>query len=123
MSGSSQKLTLRQEQAIGALLCQPTFEKAAEMAGVGVATLRRWLKCREFIAHYREARRQMVEQAIARLQQVARDAVDTMAGCLQEASASIRLRASVAILEQAIKGVELVDLEERVALLEEAERQ
>src|SRR4051794_14514517 len=54
--------------AISALLSEATAESAAARAGVSVATLRRWRKKPRFIAAYREARRQTVEAAVARLQ-------------------------------------------------------
>jgi hypothetical protein len=41
--------------------------KAAEAAGVSDRTLRTWLGKPAFVAAYREARRQVVEHAVARL--------------------------------------------------------
>jgi transposase-like protein len=47
MSGSSEKLSRKQEAAILALLSARTVEEAARMAGVTPRTLYRWQKERE----------------------------------------------------------------------------
>ena len=118
MKGHGEKITRKQEQAIAALLSSPTIREAAQAADVAEVTLWRWLKVRSFTAQYRAARRQVVEQAVARLQQASKLAVDTLMKCLQAKSESVRLRAAVAILEQSAKAIELLDIEERVASLE-----
>jgi hypothetical protein len=124
MTGHGEKLTRKQEQAIGALLSEQTLGAASEQAGVSEATLRRWLKVPEFLAAYREARRQVMEKAIAQLQESSWAASTTLIRLLGSGSDSIRLRAALAILEQANKGLELIDFEERLAALEEqTERQ
>src|SRR5436309_3670262 len=102
MSGHGEKRTRKQEQAIGALLTEPTHEAAAAKAGVGVATLRRWLALPEFQSAYRAARRCVVESAVGRLQQAACDAVDTLRGNLTCGTAGARNTAAKAIIEQAI---------------------
>ena len=55
MSGHGEKLTRKQDAAIGALLSQPTISAAAQSVGLGEATLRRWLKDPGFLAAYRSA--------------------------------------------------------------------
>ena len=118
MSGHGEKLTRKQEQAIGALLTEQTLATAAERAGVSEATLRRWLKLPEFLASYRDARRQVMEKAVAQLQQASWAAATTLLKLLGSPSDSVRLRAATAILEQANKGVEMLDFEERLTALE-----
>jgi hypothetical protein len=51
------------------LLSHRNIEEAAKAAGIGYKTLLRWLELPEFQAAYRKARREAVQQAIARLQQ------------------------------------------------------
>ena len=63
--------TSRREQALAALLAEPTIALAAQKAGIGEATLTRWLKEPGFVAEYRRARRSVVEAAIGSLQQAA----------------------------------------------------
>ncbi len=70
MSGHGQKLSRKEETAISALLTQGTLAEAASLAGIGEATLRRWLQRDDFQAAYRHARRQAGSQAVAHLQRV-----------------------------------------------------
>jgi transposase-like protein len=118
MTGHGEKLSRKQEQAIGALLTEPTISAAAAAVGIGEATLRRWMKLDDFTTEYRAARRQVVEQATARLQQASSGAVDTLVKSLEADSESVQLRAAMAILADATSAVELLDLEERLAALE-----
>ena len=118
MTGHGEKLSRKQEQAIGALLTEPTIFSAAAAVGIGEATLRRWMKLDDFTTEYRAARRQVVEQATARLQQASSGAVDTLVKSLEAESESVQLRAAMAILADATSTVELLDLEERLAALE-----
>jgi hypothetical protein len=118
MSG---KFSRKHEQAISALLTQPTLAEAATTVGVGEARLLRWLQQEPFQAAYRQARREAVGQAIARLQQVTTIAVNTLEAILIDPTAreSAKVTAARAVLELAIRGVELEDLEVRIAALEQ----
>src|ERR1039458_10692803 len=69
MVGHRQKLGRKKEQAIAALLSQRGIEEAACAAGIGATTLRRWLRLPEFQAEYLQARRDVVHQVNARIQQ------------------------------------------------------
>jgi hypothetical protein len=123
MNGHGEKLSRNKEKAISALLSYATIQEAALATGVGESTLRRWLKEPGFLAEYRVARRQVFQHAIATLQRATPAAVATLLACLKADSESVRLRAAVAILEHAHKGIELEDLEVRlVALAEEVEK-
>jgi len=116
----------KKERAIIALIEEPTIREAAKVAGVGQTTLYRWLREDEnFQNDYREARRQVVQKAIGALQRATGDAVKTLQDVMRdaEAPASARVSASKTVLEMAIKGVELEDLEARVGRLEEAIRE
>jgi hypothetical protein len=119
MQGSGPKLTRKQEEAIAALLSETTVSAAAEKAKVHEVTLYRWLKQQDFLAAYREARRQVVEKAFAQLQNSTWAASTTLLKLLGSSSDSVRLRAAIAILDQAGKAVELLDLDERISALEQ----
>jgi len=119
MTGSSGKLSHKQEKAVAALLSETTVASAAEKAGVAEVTLYRWLKLPDFLAAYRGARREVVEKAVAQLQQLSWAASTILVRLLGSNSDSIRLRAAQTILDQANKGLELIDFEERLAALEE----
>jgi uncharacterized protein with ATP-grasp and redox domains len=116
-----EKLSRKQEQCIGALLVQSTLGDAAEATGIAESTLRRWLKQPTFQTAYRQARRDAVSQAIARLQQVTTTAVDTLEGVMKDSAAkeAAKVAAAKTVLELAIRGVELEDLDERLQALEE----
>jgi hypothetical protein len=109
---------LRQERAIIALLAEPSIEAAAKSAEVADVTIWRWMKQPEFRSKLRDARRAVVEGAIGRLQQAATEAVSTLQRNLTCGTPSVEVRAATAILDQAIKAVELFDVIERVEHLE-----
>jgi len=121
MSGHGQKLSRKQEVALAALLLQPTIREAAKVAAISEATLFRWLQLPDFQEAYRQAKRQAVGQAVTTLQRVSGEAVETLRKVMadEKAPASARVTAARAVLETAIKAVELEDL---VARIEELER-
>ena len=92
---------------------------AAEKAGVSEVTLWRWQNQPLFKAAFRLARREAMEKAIAFLQQSAWAATTTLVRLLGANNESVRLRAASEILNQANKGLEILDHEERLAALEE----
>jgi len=110
----------REAAAIAALLAEPTVEAAAKRAGISESTLLRWLQDAAFSAEYRAARRAVVEGAIGRLQQTATQAVDALARNLRCGIPAVEVGAAKAVLDQAMRGLELLDLAERVAALEQA---
>ena len=114
------KLSRKQELAISALLTCPTLLAAAQQCGVAEVTLHRWLKDAGFQTAYREARRAVVQQAIVQVQRATGEAVETLRMVMQdpEAPASARISAAKAVLETAVKGIEIEDLEARITALE-----
>jgi len=113
-----QGLTKKQEAAIAALLSTSVMKDAAAQVGISDVTLWRWLQLPEFEAAYRAARRQVVERAITELQAAASVAVETLKRNLHCEQPNVEIRAAQIVLEQAVKGVELIDLQERVERLE-----
>jgi hypothetical protein len=122
MAGSRAKITLKQEEAILALLTQPNVEQAARAVGIGLRTLYRWQNEPELDAAYRAARRPAFSQSVARLQQASGAAVSTLLRVMVDAKTppSTKVRASECILNHAAKAIELEDIEARVAELERA---
>jgi len=118
--GHGEKLSRKQDQAIIALLQMPTIGEASKQAGIGEATLWRWLQLPEFQVRYRGAKRQAVAQAIARLQQASSEAVETLQRVMNdpETSASARVSAAKIVLDAALKGSEIEDLSARLEQLE-----
>jgi phage terminase small subunit len=113
-------LSRRQETFLAALLSCPTIAHAARTAGIAEVTAGRWLKEPSFQAAYRTARRHAVQHAVALTQKATSTAVETLEAIMQdpEAPASARVSAAKAVLETAIKGVELEDLDARITALE-----
>ena len=120
-NGHKPELKGKQAAALAALLAQPTVADAAQAAGVSLATLWRYLRDPDFSAQYKAGRREVVSHAVMRLQADAAHAAKVLREVAddKDASASSRVAAARAILDGAIKGVELLDLEERIAALEE----
>ena len=117
---SAGKLTRKQEALMSALLTAPSLAAAAQQAGLSEVTAWRWLKDTTFQAAYREARRAVVQHAIAQVQQATGEAVETLRNVMQDpaAPASARVSAAKAMLETALKGIDIDDLEVRLAALE-----
>ena len=117
---ASGAIARKQERAIAALVTCTSITDAAQQCGVAEVTLHRWLKQEAFQTAYREARRAVVQHAIVQVQRATGEAVETLRNVMQdaEAPASARVSAAKAILETAVKAVELEDLEARIAALE-----
>jgi lambda repressor-like predicted transcriptional regulator len=114
------KLTPIQERAIVALLSHANTRTAAKAVGVDEATLWRWLQDKDFHTAYMTARRETVKHALARLQQISSEAVNTLREVMRDKTAkgSERVSAAKAIIEYSIKAVEIEDLAQRVEELE-----
>lgn len=113
-------LTPRQHQAILALLGKPTIAAAAKACDIGERTLHTWLDDSAFYAAYLAARRRVMQHTIAQLQQQSTEAVKTLTAIMKDkkASAPARISAARSVLEFGTKGLELEDLEQRIATLE-----
>jgi hypothetical protein len=123
MKVTDEKLSVKQERALLALLDCGETKKAAELAGVAEVTLWRWLQLPMFQQRYRAARRQLVETAIAQLQSDCTIAVRVLREVAEDkdAPASSRVAAARTIIEQSVSAIQLMDLEERLKKLEELE--
>jgi len=119
-NGTGTKRKRMKEQAISALLEQPTIKEASDAVGIGETTLHRWLNNEHFQQEYRDARRQIVQQAITRIQQATGEAVQTLRDIMldDDAHEGTRVRSANIILDKAIEGVEIEQLEERINDLE-----
>jgi hypothetical protein len=107
------------EKAIAALLTAPTLEDAAKTTGVSRATLLRWTQEPVFKAALRDARRQVIDATIAHLQGVTGEAVAALRKALTCNVPTVRVSAARALLEYGFRSWEMVDLEERLAAVEQ----
>ena len=82
------------------------------------STLCRWLQEPAFQKAFRAARRQVLEAALSSLQEAAGAAVGALKRNLGCRKASVEVQAARAILDYAMRSVEMLELEERVRQLE-----
>src|ERR1700676_2342768 len=115
-TGHGSKFGRKKEEAIAALLTQRNIEEAARAAGIGTRTLIRWLKLPEFGKEYRKARREAVQQSVARMQQATGAAASVVLKLMTDPNvpAAVKLRAAECVFDRAFKGVELEDIEARL---------
>jgi hypothetical protein len=120
VTGHGQKLSRKKEQAIAALLSQPSIGGAAKQVGIGEKTLFRWLQLDDFQRAYKNARRQVIDQTITQIQSVMSKAVQTLLNVMSDvaAPASAKVSAARALLDIGFKVVEIEDLESRIEKIE-----
>lgn len=120
MSIAKGKFTHKKHQAIVALLETPTVKEAAQSVGIAEATLHRWLQDSDFLGTYRKAKRGLVDSSITRLQRITGEAVEALRSVMNdfESPPSSRVMAARAVLEMAIKSLDVEDLLTRVEALE-----
>lgn len=110
LQSHGQKLTSKQETVIAALLTEPTYAAAATKAGVGSATVYRWMRLPTFRSAYRQARRELVESAIGRVQAATGQAIDVLLHIARQGRRDgDRVRAAVALLDHAYRGLAEAD--------------
>lgn len=106
------------DKAIIALLEHTSIRKSANACGLSEETIYRYLKEDDFIREYREARRQTVETAISNIQSATGEAVETLKRNLHCEIPAVEVRTAQIILENAVKGVEVMDFGERLERIE-----
>ena len=98
------------------------LEESAKAAGISAATLKRWMQLPEFKAAYLQARREVVFQTNARMQQNSGAAAAVLFKLMADPTtpASVRARTAQCVLECANKSLDLDDMEVRLTTLERA---
>jgi DNA-binding MurR/RpiR family transcriptional regulator len=107
------------ELALVALLSNPSVKEAAAACNLSERTLFRFLSDDGFKSEYRDARRAIVETAIAAMQNGASEAVARLRELQYSENPAAAVRSAQIIYESAIKGVEVLDLAERLEVLED----
>lgn len=119
MKGHSAKL---KDEAIAALLEQPTVAAAARTIGISDQTLGRWMKNPEFDAACRAARQANHRQALARLSRRALGYVGSIRNIVADPKvrASTRLEAAQFVISEASHAREMEDFAAEVTMMERA---
>jgi hypothetical protein len=103
-----------------AFACGATVESAARQAGVSESTAHRRQEDPAFRRQLQAMRAELFQRTAGALTAAATEAVRTLLDLLKNsASPAVRLGAARAVLEIGMKAREVVDLEERLAALEE----
>lgn len=114
-------MTQRQERAIRALLECRTKAEAAQTAGVGVSTLRRWMRQdAAFMAAYREAVDEVLESTTRKAQSAVGQAIDILSDIMKnpDEQAGPRVSAADKVLGYSLKLTEQNDVLARMSELE-----
>jgi hypothetical protein len=120
MRGHGQKMSRKAEQAVAALLAEPTIEQAAQKVGIGEQTLKNWLKRPEFQRIYSRARHVALGHSIARASGACGKAMDALIELVgPSAPASVRVQAAKVIMEITAKHTHAMDVLARLNELED----
>jgi DNA-binding MurR/RpiR family transcriptional regulator len=113
------------ERAVSALLASPRVEDAAQHLGISRTTLWRMTREPEFQQRLREARLRLSEEIVVTLQANALDAVGTLREIMldKESPAPSRVTAASKLIEYSLRAKDQLEMEQRVAALENALRQ
>jgi hypothetical protein len=122
MKGHGAKFGRKKEEAVAALLNHKSVEDAARSVGLNPNTLLKWLRVPEFRTLYLKARREAVQQSVARLQQATGAASITMLKLMTDPNIppAVRLRAAECVFDYSIKGIDQEDTDVRLTELEQA---
>lgn len=108
-----------EEALVLSLACGSTVEAAAQKAGVSIRTVYRKLEDREFKLKLKEFRSELVKRTAALLSAASLEAVKTLLALMESNTApSTRLGAARSVLELGLRMRDVVDIEERVAIME-----
>lgn len=117
------ELKPKQEKFIIALMSKATTEEAIEEAGINRNTAYKYLRDPDFSDEYRRIRRETMQQVTSKLQNASFIAVETLLDVMADkelSTSSSRVQASRTVLENAYKGIEMDDLQQRIEQLEKA---
>lgn len=114
------QIKAKKETAIVALLQSPTVREAAEKVQIAERTLWRWLEDESFRKQYTDARKAAFSRALALLQQGLGEAVIVLRDVMNcpDSNNTSRVSAAKAVIDTALRAMEMEDLENRISALE-----
>ncbi|MGW1801916.1 hypothetical protein ACWCQN_39910 [Streptomyces sp. NPDC001984] len=116
-------MTQNKPAALLALARGATSEEAAREAGVSGRTVRRWMEDPDFQTDVRDTRTELLQHAVGQLAAGAVEAVTTLREALKDADGRNRVQAARTLLDAVLSLRESLDLEERLAALEAAQKE
>ena len=113
-------LTQKQTRALAALLTQPTQAQAAQKAGIGLTTLKRYLDEPECQTAYQEAVTKLLEEASVQAKQGLNPALSCLREIVEDrkTAATARIQAARSLLEYGLRLAETVDIMKQLNELE-----
>jgi hypothetical protein len=120
---STDEVSIKQEKLIALLLTERTIDEACKKAGVNVTTYWRWMQDEVFLKEYRKVRRGILENTVAKLQSSTYQAIEALERNLSCENPSVEIRCAQIILEQSMKGLEALEIENRLEELEVTNRE
>jgi hypothetical protein len=116
----SQTRRARYQRAIDELIKSGSRKEAADRAGVSVGTIDRWHKEREFQIMLAKAQSEATKSITAQVWNALNDATRTLQRNLNCGTPSSEIRAASAMFDIALRLRDALDVNDRLATLEEA---
>jgi len=113
-------LNLRQARFLAALLEEPSIAEASLKVGIDRKTGWRWYHLPRIADAYARARKEVVEQALSRLQLDSASAAKRLKALCDHENPYVAVNATRSLIDLAVKAAGFVDLEQRLRALEEA---
>lgn len=118
--GHGEKLSRKANLLMLALLTSNNLEDAASVAGVSVATARRWYRREDFQSQFKELQGEITDHSLRQLKGSLNEALNVLRSVMNDAgnSPSARVSAARTILDNGFKALELSDVLSRLEVLE-----
>jgi hypothetical protein len=116
---NNKELTDKQLLAIQHIISSPSFEVAAKRAHISRVSIYGWLKNDDFKAELKRQRDEVVREALDRLKCSINKATDGLVRLMDSKVESIRRFACKDVLEYGLRSIELENIEERLAKIEQ----
>lgn len=117
-SNTKSLLTKRQEQVLPFLLSSPSYEEAARKADISPKQIYQWLKEVNFKSELKKRRHEIFCEALSFLKGSIIKASQALISLLETSDNRLKMQVADKIINNAFKGSELLDLEERILRLE-----
>lgn len=111
----------RKDRLLGAMLTANSLKEAAQASGIPYEACRKWLRDPEFQLALTDARQATLKETLIEVEALARLARETLRAIMEDTSAPAysRVQACTAALAHADKVMQMADIEERLAAIEQ----